>query len=344
MTSPSLTPVTTLPDTTTPYVLEAGGGTSGVLLGQTTRILVGGAQSGGALAVVMVLGPKDKPIPFHSHREARDTFLVTRGQMQLWADGESHVLNPGDFAYVAPGSPHAYGFLGQRTEMVGAITPGGWEEFFVSTSNPYGGPVFPPVDTSPPPFERLGRAQELHDVSFRRDLQPFAAGTGPMNETLPERETSYFLRADCGERHVMFGQLCTVLAGGAQTGGVLGKAVIEGPRGARMPAHVHRGTHEVLYVLDGRLRVTLDGAETVAHPGDCVNIPAGCVHGYTLEGSSTRLLTMNAGAGIEQLFAVAGEAWAYPVFPDGSPAPGDQPDLARAEQTLDISFVPSESA
>lgn len=335
-TSPELTP---LPATTTPYVLEAGGGTSGVLLGQTTRILVGGAQSGGALAVVAVLGPRDRPIPFHSHRGARDTFFVTRGQLQLWADGESRVLNPGDFAYVAPGTAHAYGFLGNYTETVGMITPGGWEEFFVFTSNPYGGPAFPPVDQSPPPFERLGRAQELHDVTFRRDLAPFAAQTDRTDETLPEGEGSYFLRADCGTRHVMFGQVCTVLAGGAQTSGALGKAVIEGPRGAQMPAHVHRETHEVLYVLNGRLRVTLDGVETVVHPGDCVNIPAGCVHGYTLEGSSTRLLTMNARAGTEELFAVAGEPWAYPVFPDQSPAPGDQPNLARAEERLDISFV-----
>ncbi|WP_216326469.1 quercetin 2,3-dioxygenase [Deinococcus aestuarii] len=328
-----------LPTTTTPYVLEAGGGTSGVLLGQTTRILVGGAQSGGALAVVAVLGPKDRPIPFHSHRGARDTFFVTRGQMQLWSGQESRVLNPGDFAYVAPGTAHAYQFLGNYTETVGVITPGGWEEFFVFTSNPYHGPAFPPVDTSPPPFERLGRAQELHDVAFRRDLSPFPATGGELGETLPGGEESYFLRADCGTRHVMFGQVCTVLAGGAQTGGALGMAVIEGPRGARMPAHVHRATHEVLYVLNGRLRVTLDGAGTVAYPGDCVNIPAGCVHAYALEGGSTRFLTMNAGAGIEGLFAVAGEAWAYPVFPDQTPAPGDQPDLARAEGTLDIAFV-----
>lgn len=335
----STQPTLALPDTTTPYVLEAGGGTSGVLLGQTTRILVGGSQSNGALAVVAVLGPKDKPIPFHSHRGARDTFFVTRGQMQLWADGESRVLNPGDFAYIAPGTAHAYGFLGNYTETVGMITPGGWEEFFVFTSNPYHGPAFPPVDTSPPPFERLGRAQELHDVTFRRDLSPFPAQTDRTDETLPAQEESYFLKADTGERHVMLGQVCTVLAGGPQTSGALGMAVIEGPRGASMPAHVHRETHEVLYVLNGRLRVTLDGAESLVYPGDCVNIPAGCVHGYVLEGSSTRFLTMNAGAGIEQLFAVAGEPWAYSIFPDQTPAPGDQPDLARATEALDITFV-----
>ncbi|ABF44213.1 quercetin 2,3-dioxygenase [Deinococcus geothermalis] len=335
----STSSATTLPATTTPYVLEAGGGTSGVLLGQTTRILVGGSQSNGALAVVVVLGPRDNPIPFHAHREARDTFFVTRGQMQLWADGESRILNPGDFAYVAPGTAHAYQFLGNYTETVGMITPGGWEEFFVFTSNPYGGPAFPPVDTTSPPFERLGRAQDLHDVSFRRDLTPFPAQTDRTDETLPEREQAYFLKADTGERHVMLGQICTVLAGGPQTSGALGMAMIEGPRGAKMPAHVHRETHEVLYVLGGRLRVTLDGAETVAYPGDCVNIPAGCVHSYVLEGRSTRFLTMNAKAGIDALFAVAGEPWPYPVFPDQSPAPGDQPDLARAEGTLDISFV-----
>ncbi len=332
----SQTPITALPEAAIPYVLEAGCGLSGLLLGQTTRILVGGSQSGGRLAVVAVIGPQARPIPFHSHREARDSFYVTRGQVQVWADDQSRILSAGDFAYVAPGSPHAYGFTAPICETVGVITPGGWEEFFTFTSTPYSGAMFPPVDTSPPPFERLGQAPSLHDVTFRRDLEPFDAnGDGPGHH-LPVSEQSYFLRAESGPRHLMLGQVCTQLATGAQTGGTFGMVTIEGGRGAVMPLHLHRGTHEVLYVLGGRLRITLNGQETLALPGDCVSIPAGCVHGYRLEGHANRLLVMNAAAGSERLFELAGEAWPHAIFPDAHPAPGDTPDLAGIGSQLDF--------
>ena len=328
--------VHTLPEGATPYHLDAGGGQSGLLLGQTTRILAGGAQTGGRMAVVAVLGPGGPPIPFHEHREARDSFFVTRGQVQLWAGERSRVLNTGDFAYVAPGTPHAYGYVAPICETVGVITPGGWESFFTFTSTPYAGPMFPPVDHTPPPFERLGQASAQHDVVFRRDLTHFPLTSGDPDDALPAVEESYFLRAGHGPRHVMLGQVCTQLATGAQTGGAFGMVSIEGGRGVAMPQHLHRDTHEVLHVLNGRLRVTVDDHAFLALPGDTVSIPAGCVHSYVMEGHATRVLLMCAAAGPERLFEVAGEPWEYAIFPDTHPAPGDEPDFTTAAAQLDL--------
>ncbi|KAG8162286.1 hypothetical protein KVR01_008051 [Diaporthe batatas] len=45
-----------------------------------------------------------------------------------------------------------------------------------------------------------------------------------------------------------------------------------------VPAHWHRYHSEEMHVREGRLRITIDGAERVASAGETVRIPAGAVH------------------------------------------------------------------
>ena len=40
-----------------------------------------------------------------------------------------------------------------------------------------------------------------------------------------------------------------------------------------LPAHVHERTHEALIVIEGRLRLSLDGEEHVLTRGDTASIP-----------------------------------------------------------------------
>src|SRR6185369_6709708 len=96
-------PVTTLPGEAVPYVIEAGSGRAHVLLGEVARALVGAEESSGAMSVMALDGPKaDRPIPLHYHDNEYEFFYCLRGAVQLWADDESRVLQPGDFGYVPP--------------------------------------------------------------------------------------------------------------------------------------------------------------------------------------------------------------------------------------------------
>ena len=80
---------------------------------------------------------------------------------------------------------------------------------------------------------------------------------------------------------------------------------IEIPGGTEgVPHHVSR--EEVLYVLDGILRVTLDGAAEEAGPGDVVLVPAGARFG------ASNLATEPATAWVTTTAGFAG------VLPDGS--------------------------
>lgn len=83
------TPVTTLPGEPVPYVIEAGSGRAHVLLGEVGRALVGAEESGGAMSVMSLDGPRaERPIPLHYHDDEHEFFYCVRGAVQLWADEE----------------------------------------------------------------------------------------------------------------------------------------------------------------------------------------------------------------------------------------------------------------
>src|ERR1700742_2005438 len=99
MSDPTLAPAApALPETSAPYVQPAGTGRAHLLLGQVARAMIGAEQSNDELSFMTNCGPKGRPIPLHHHARELEVFLCTRGRVQVWADGESRVLSPGDLA------------------------------------------------------------------------------------------------------------------------------------------------------------------------------------------------------------------------------------------------------
>ena len=113
---------------------------------------------------------------------------------------------------------------------------------------------------------------------------------------------------------------------------------IEMPKGPGLPAHVHEQTYESLMVLEGRLRVVLDGDEHVLTRGDTASIPAGTVHCYAGDGHYTKVLTMSAPGGLEALIARAGQPTDEHIF-SATPAALDLDALRAAAEGIDVSFA-----
>ncbi len=286
-------------------LVEAGTGPAHLLLGQVIRTLV----AAGELAFVAMAGPKSGPIPMHRHGEAHDVFYCERGAIQVWFDGESRVLYPGDLASIPPGTLHAYALLRADSRSVGPITPGGWERFFAFVGQPYDGPAFPPEDHSPPPFAKFAQAEQEFDTVYVRDA-PYPAATDGPDDRLPGTATPYVLKAGEGERHLLDGVVSRPLITAAESGGAFGFEELAGPRGARVAARRHE-SHEVLYVLGGRVRV----GDLIASAGDTLSIPAGVEHDVRLEGAETRWLATYAPAGPERLSRDRGQPWPHEIFP-----------------------------
>lgn len=330
-------PVRELPGEPVPYYLADGDGRAHLLLGQVGRALAGTEETAGAMSVMTAVGPADRPIPFHCHEREHDYFLCVRGLVQVWADGQSRILQPGDVASVPAGVLHAYQFHGHFSQFMGPIAPAGWDRFFDLTGTPYAGAAYPQVDNSPPPFAKFGEAEGRFAMKYFPQ-EPYAeASTGPDN-ALPGTATPYFLRAGEGPRHVLFGQVAFQVMTGAESGGQLGMTVTEGPRGPAIPVHAHERTYEALYCLDGRLRVTVDGEQHLLTRGDFLSIPAGSEHTYAMEGQLTRFASMYGPAGVERFHELAGRVAEQRIFPEQA-EPADRDRLAAAAAELDIVLI-----
>jgi quercetin 2,3-dioxygenase len=326
-------PIRELPGTATPYYLADGDGRAHLLLGQVGRTLAGVEETGGRMSVMTAVGPADRPIPMHYHQREHDYFLCVRGRVQVWADGESRILTPGDVASVPAGILHAYQFHDHFSQFMGPISQAGWDRFFDFTGTPYAGPAYPQMDPSPPPFAKFGAAEGKFAMKYVMDAPYTDATTGP-DDTLPGEPKAYFLRAGEGPRHELFGQIAFQVLTGAESGGTLGITITEGPRSPVVPAHAHAVTHEAIFCLDGRMRVTTDGEEHLLTRGDFFSVPAGVEHTYALDGHLTRFVSMYGPAGPERLHELAGVLAKQRIFPERTD-PVDEDRLASAADQLD---------
>ena len=108
------------------------------------------------------------------------------------------------------------------------------------------------------------------------------------------------------------------------------------------PLHVHRGTDELYYVLEGELTVHLRGRTVRRGPGGWVYCPRAVPHTYEVASSTpARLLYVGSPAGFERFVAAAGEPAGELTLPPG------EPDVARAiviapEYGIDVLGGPGE--
>ncbi|HWC80373.1 MAG TPA: quercetin 2,3-dioxygenase [Pseudonocardiaceae bacterium] len=140
-------------------------------------------------------------------------------------------------------------------------------------------------------------------MSFEYLADPAA---GPRwRHVLPGAPEPFFLSSGEGEHAMLFTDLFTVLLSGDETEGQFGVFTSAAPRGQLIPAHNHADTHETFYVIEGAVRVYVEGRDgrrtsRLLNPGDFGFVPAGLSHAYQVE-QSARLLGV-ATAGFERFF------------------------------------------
>ncbi|MFL5521139.1 MAG: cupin domain-containing protein, partial [Gemmatimonadales bacterium] len=272
-------------------------------------------------------------IPMHWHEREHDTWLCTRGKVQVWCGDRCRVLAPGDFAYVRPGDTHSYQSVAPRTQFFGIVAPGGWEGFFGDAGEVWGMAGLPPAGW-PMDIPRIMAAQAKYRV-MRVD-QPTFATPAPLGEDErrpPDVNASYFLEAGFGMRRILFGHLSTALLTAAHCAGTLDMRVIEAGRGAALPAVRHQRTHQFLYLLDGVLDVTVDGEEHRLAAGDAINLPAGTAYATCVASGAARWVATSSGGDAASLWDAAGRSTSEFCFPVESDV---ATDLARVRELSDV--------
>lgn len=129
---------------------------------------------------------------------------------------------------------------------------------------------------------------------------------------------------DEGEPYWFLNTLTINKIGGAHTHG--GMSVVEHrmPAGFAPPPHVHHGTDEALYVIDGQIAGFCGDTEWRAGPGSIVFLPRDVPHGFHVppDAPATALI-MVAPAGFDAFVAALGNvptSLTLPVPADPDPA------------------------
>jgi quercetin dioxygenase-like cupin family protein len=100
-------------------------------LGTRYRIVLDAASGNGNLSIVDTWAPGGSGPPRHIHYDADEAFLVISGEIELWLEGESFRVGPGETAFVPRGSEHTFKVVSPGgCRKVVMLTPGGFEGFF----------------------------------------------------------------------------------------------------------------------------------------------------------------------------------------------------------------------
>ncbi|KIX01943.1 uncharacterized protein Z518_07882 [Rhinocladiella mackenziei CBS 650.93] len=290
------------------------------------RLLVTGKETDNAFAIVGTGGMASDPIGFHFHREAHDIFLCLKGSINVWADDQGRTLGPGDLASVPPNTVHQYQILGDYSEFVGLIVPGGWEEFFRFIGEPYNGPLFPVKDERNPLevfIPKLKAAAEKFDMTPvpdhpQVDPQPWVDGK---DNSLPGALKPYYLRSGTGPKYLLGGIVCCPLVTTAESAARFSIASVEGSSwhgdGALSRNLQFQTVHHAFQVADGAISLSLN-RDQVAYltAGEIIYIPRGTTFNLVFQSRYAKVYVFVSGAGLVDLLCRAGKPYHQTIPPE----------------------------
>ena len=141
------------------------------------------------------------------------------------------------------------------------------------------------------------------------------------NTTASTIDSLQVVPADQGDHHFFLNHLATVKVGAGDSDSGLVLVEFVAPRGFGPPLHVHTEEDELMYVLDGEIRIDLDGDSTVVSAGAVVTLPHGVPHVWQVLSDEARFLTVNAGRRTGTSFDQFVAALGTPTDPRALPEP-----------------------
>ena len=144
---------------------------------------------------------------------------------------------------------------------------------------------------------------------------PEHSGAGPMPAILtPETQRAVWF----------LGGLSRIRAGGDATGGHLAVLEHQAERGYGTPLHRHRTEEETFLVLEGALRIEVDGQARAAGAGAAAFLPPRLPHAIVVTSPQARFLTIHTPAGFDKFVLAVGtpvEATTAPPVDEVPPDP-----------------------
>ncbi|KAL4951764.1 RmlC-like cupin domain-containing protein [Aspergillus filifer] len=336
------------PSSPRPYILPHYANSHAVTIGaQLYRFAVTGASSDYAFTLMSTNAPASGSLGVlpHIHQKHYENFFAFKGRFQLWAqkgDGEQQgrLLSQGDYGSVPRNTTHSFQILDPDTEMIGVISPGGFEDLFYflgtnhssATNTPYVPAVSnSSVGGSPEIISTLQRFDVYAQLDFtpRRD---FVNGSAPADSDWHSVDTSvtdlgepgepYFIANNYGPKYLnaQHGayQIVQPLVTNAQaqdTNYTLSTIILSRQHGK---TSTWKGNGASAFeVLEGSLLIRI-GQYPVARleMGDVAFIPKNTEYQYWSTASYAKVLYVASGKeGADSQLIKGGKSWNYPTFP-----------------------------
>jgi quercetin dioxygenase-like cupin family protein len=151
-------------------VCRADEGEAVWLAGDTYTIKLPGNQTGDRFAVVHFdIPPGGGPVP-HIHTREFEAFVITNGEVELYADGAIVTGRPNDVAVLPANIPHGFkNRTNSHSQMIAIVTPAGFDRFIRNAGQPaIAGRSSPPVDAEEK--RRLIEAAPRFGITLRPDI------------------------------------------------------------------------------------------------------------------------------------------------------------------------------
>jgi quercetin dioxygenase-like cupin family protein len=134
------------------------------------------------------------------------------------------------------------------------------------------------------------------------------------------------------------GALIRIRVGGSASGGTLAVLQHRGERGYSSPLHRHEADEETFLVLEGELRVDVDGQSRTAGAGTAAVLPRKLPHAFVVTSPRAVFLTIHTPAGFDQFTLAAGAA-AHATDPPSADLPPDPAALAAMASRYGIEIL-----
>ena len=280
-----------LPGQQQPYFLESGDGQR-YLLGSLLATFIGRSQDTGSLMEgVVLIGAKGSDVPLHRHDSSHEAIFVLEGSADLRLGDSEFALEDGDYVSVPPGVAHSFAFTSHRTRLITWTFGGNGAGMYAAIGQPSGAVIYscsvPPPDWNTP--------LPGVDVEFLSDGASSATITrGDKRRIAPAGEEPYVIPAGEGERMMAGDTLFTFLTDRRQSGGKFLALMTDGPKGHRIPNHLHEKHTETFFCLNGCVSMTAGEEQVSLRPGDFLHVPARTPHTFQLTGNNNRFIQFHA--------------------------------------------------
>ena len=149
-----------------PVAVGAAEGEARWWFGSLAVIKATAADTGGQMSIIEITEPPGAQAPWHVHHREDEGFWLLEGSATFEVGDATIEAHAGDYLFGPRDIPHRYTVGDAGCRMLFIMTPGGFEEFVIATSEPAASRTLPPPSEEEPDWERIAAIASAHGAEL----------------------------------------------------------------------------------------------------------------------------------------------------------------------------------